>query len=354
MGPAVSGSGQKLPSSPSGLPPTDFTYTGQRDVGLGLVHYGAANRAGGAVQFRVVSETAERSGAEPLDRQVPEPGNPQDLNRFAYVRNNPLRHVDPSGHMLINGGCSGNSVSWACRFWHNDPDLVRRGVYGSGEPSAPDAEAPPRRTSYSQLAGVTLELAGKPSNWVTWWRWAITGELTDEEFVNSIDYEGTRMAVKAKAGLGSTRKGLGVKSSYNPDDTVEFGAYGTTSMGPLSAGIEETPSLAWTKPGRAIGWKASRRNLRGSIILPGGYFVRAGRDRYGNYAGVGASLRVEEVAHASIEVDAYGGVVDRAVVPVADKAHEAYWGAAYSCYMLGVIGSYHILGPEHTRQLFFD
>jgi hypothetical protein len=32
------------------------------------------------------------------DSIVPEPGNPQDLNRYAYGRNNPLRFIDPSGH----------------------------------------------------------------------------------------------------------------------------------------------------------------------------------------------------------------------------------------------------------------
>ena len=32
------------------------------------------------------------------DSIVPEPGNPQALNRFSYVYNNPLRYVDPSGH----------------------------------------------------------------------------------------------------------------------------------------------------------------------------------------------------------------------------------------------------------------
>jgi hypothetical protein len=31
---------------------------------------------------------------------VPEPGNPQALNRYAYVYNNPLRYTDPSGHWL--------------------------------------------------------------------------------------------------------------------------------------------------------------------------------------------------------------------------------------------------------------
>ena len=43
------------------------------------------------------------------DTIVPNPGNPQDLNRYAYVRNNPLRYVDDSGRLpivplLIAGG----------------------------------------------------------------------------------------------------------------------------------------------------------------------------------------------------------------------------------------------------------
>ena len=33
------------------------------------------------------------------DTIVPNPGNPQSLNRFACVYNNPLRYVDPSGHL---------------------------------------------------------------------------------------------------------------------------------------------------------------------------------------------------------------------------------------------------------------
>ena len=47
------------------------------------------------------------------DTIVPNPSNPQDLNRFAYVRNNPLRYVDPSGHMLCEGAvsCSGGGSS---------------------------------------------------------------------------------------------------------------------------------------------------------------------------------------------------------------------------------------------------
>jgi len=35
------------------------------------------------------------------DPVVPEPGNPQALNRYAYVYNNPLRYTDPSGHVPV-------------------------------------------------------------------------------------------------------------------------------------------------------------------------------------------------------------------------------------------------------------
>lgn len=35
------------------------------------------------------------------DTIVPDPGNPQDLNRFSYVRNNPVRYTDPTGHCIF-------------------------------------------------------------------------------------------------------------------------------------------------------------------------------------------------------------------------------------------------------------
>ncbi len=46
---------------------------------------------------------------------MPEPGNPQSLNRYAYVLNHPLRYTDPSGHCSgdPNDPANSDSSCWA-------------------------------------------------------------------------------------------------------------------------------------------------------------------------------------------------------------------------------------------------
>jgi RHS repeat-associated protein len=67
--------------------PTDRRFTGQRwEANLGLYDYRARFYDPALGRF-----------LQP-DPLVPEPGNPQALNRYAYVYNNPLRYTDPSGH----------------------------------------------------------------------------------------------------------------------------------------------------------------------------------------------------------------------------------------------------------------
>jgi RHS repeat-associated protein len=90
---------------PRGVIPTDRLYTGQRQETFGLYDYRA--RYYDPALGRFVS----------ADTVVPEAGNPQALNQYAYVTNNPLRYTDPSGHYIFEGeycvgpGCDYNPTS---------------------------------------------------------------------------------------------------------------------------------------------------------------------------------------------------------------------------------------------------
>jgi RHS repeat-associated protein len=70
--------------------PTDRRYTGQREeAGLGLYDYGA----------RFYDPYINRWLSP--DTIIPDPANPQSLNRYAYCLNNPTRYVDPDGHFAV-------------------------------------------------------------------------------------------------------------------------------------------------------------------------------------------------------------------------------------------------------------
>jgi len=53
------------------------------------------------------------------DAIVPEPGNPQSLNRYAYVKNNPLRYVDPSGHISEKNIAAGCGIDVTREDWED-------------------------------------------------------------------------------------------------------------------------------------------------------------------------------------------------------------------------------------------
>jgi RHS repeat-associated protein len=68
--------------------PTTYRYTGQREESaIGLYFY--RGRWYDVVLGRFVQ----------ADTIVPDPANPQSLNRFSYVLNNPVRYTDPTGHL---------------------------------------------------------------------------------------------------------------------------------------------------------------------------------------------------------------------------------------------------------------
>jgi RHS repeat-associated protein len=80
-----------------GTTPTSFAFTGQRqESGLGLYFYNA--RWYDPALGRFIQ----------ADTVVPNPINPQSLNRFSYGYNNPVKYVDPTGHCAVTNGVFDN------------------------------------------------------------------------------------------------------------------------------------------------------------------------------------------------------------------------------------------------------
>lgn len=103
----------------SGTLPTDRRYTGQRQIAdTGLYHYNARFYHPGLGRF--ISP----------DTIVPEAGNPQALNRYSYVFNNPLRYGDPSGH--VPQACQYAPVS--CEYDSTDNQSRSRGTITAPSP----------------------------------------------------------------------------------------------------------------------------------------------------------------------------------------------------------------------------
>ena len=85
-------------TTPNG-PSTDLSYTGQRDLGMGLLDYHA----------RFYSPCITRF-SQP-DTIVPDPLNPQAWNRYSYALNNPIRYNDPTGHIGCDEDLKGKCIS---------------------------------------------------------------------------------------------------------------------------------------------------------------------------------------------------------------------------------------------------
>ncbi|HUL38610.1 MAG TPA: RHS repeat-associated core domain-containing protein [Thermodesulfobacteriota bacterium] len=74
------------------FPDVHYTFTDQEDDDdLGLYNYGA--RLYDPVIGKFISP----------DTTVPDPNNPQSLNRYSYALNNPLRYIDPTGNQYEEG-----------------------------------------------------------------------------------------------------------------------------------------------------------------------------------------------------------------------------------------------------------
>ena len=72
-------------------------------------------------------EAQRRRGFIQADTIIPNPANPQSLNRYAYTLNNPLRYTDPSGHIPIPPGILNglqSAVNWLDARYFFPADLA--------------------------------------------------------------------------------------------------------------------------------------------------------------------------------------------------------------------------------------
>jgi RHS repeat-associated protein len=122
---------------------TSLNYTGQRLDGTGLLYYHARYYDPALARFvsadSVVPGQSYRAGA----------ANPQQLNRYSYVDNNPLTYNDPTGHSSACPECTAGAGAGPGEDFEGGPGG------GVSEPAvAPEAE--------SIAQPVAEPVAGKP------------------------------------------------------------------------------------------------------------------------------------------------------------------------------------------------
>jgi len=87
---------EPTPGAPASTPNPEVGFTGQQpDRGTGLIYFGAR---------WVDPELGRFTQPDPIVAAV---FNPQSLNRFAYVLNDPLNRIDPTGNFSFGGMMSG-------------------------------------------------------------------------------------------------------------------------------------------------------------------------------------------------------------------------------------------------------
>lgn len=113
--------GQMRPGSSSPPFASNYKYTDQEfDVGTGLYNYDA--RLYDPIIGRFISP----------DSIVPDYTNPQALNRYSYVLNNPLIYIDQTGHDWGPGAPPDWEGPPCGDRWERDPDLGASAVDGEG------------------------------------------------------------------------------------------------------------------------------------------------------------------------------------------------------------------------------
>ena len=187
---------------------------------------------------------------------MPGYANPQNLNRYSYVTNNPLRYTDPTGHMLDyadGGGGSGYTLPdppdndycdthpLACGNDDNEDD----------EPQlSPDLTPDDYLSSDSTCASVTYEELETFLNndWHTYQGslWAGAGVLFAVGGLALGTCIGTAGAAVPACVVGLLLVAEGIELTYEANEAGDISSYLHSELGTLNPGGETSISLDYT------------------------------------------------------------------------------------------------------------
>jgi len=157
------------------------------------------------------------------DTIVPDMSNPQDLNRFSYVRNNPLRYTDPTGHKVDLGcetqGCDLpldeelQAESNATQLIH-DENFKRKAEFYARCAQGGGAECQTLHEAENILKGLGLALVAptagmgvaKGAEWLSWQ--LLKGCLYSSLCARLIGAGATGAAETARPEINITERGL--------------------------------------------------------------------------------------------------------------------------------------------------
>jgi hypothetical protein len=231
------------------------------------------------------------------DTVLPEPGDPQQLNRFAYARNNPLRYTDQTGHYIEEW--TGSTVDEAHKIGNPRPVFytpqeaervwgVREAMEVSREvdDTAPSSVAPFRLLPEGCAVGLRLEatLSRLDLN-VDLMFFGDSGEI---DLFFTLGYqESSSPGGDVSAGI-LWAQGVPNKEAYK-GKTMSVGG-NSPSLGPVS--IEGNISIGMESPPNA---NAGVTSYVGIGLLPNPYPYGSG------FSGFGFTVDVGDLIHSVIK-----------------------------------------------------
>ena len=165
---------------------TDRTYTGQKQDGTGLLYYNAR-----------YYDSALGVFLSP-DTLVPDAGRVVDYNRFLYVRGNPLKYNDPSGHASCAAGAH------AC--WQQEWDYKNRWykAHGYSWDSSASHWSSASTPEFSDFGILQATLGDAGIQFVSGWDWS-----TQKAQMSAIGQAVVQFGSKLASGLAGLKNLLG-------------------------------------------------------------------------------------------------------------------------------------------------